>query len=195
RTMRVTVLAYLEHEGSRIPDPAVEQVAEALRKNKHSVSTLAVHGDIKRLMAGLARRKPDLVFNLMETFGDSELGGVGLVGLLDLLGVRYTGVGPGEMFLQEDKALTKKLLAFDKIPYPDFAVFSKNADLETGGNLRMPLFVKPLRMDASIGIDGKSLVRDSTELMKRVVMIHEKVKDSALAEEYIEGREFYVGVL
>ena len=59
----------------------------------------------------------------------------------------------------------------------------------------MPLFVKPLTADASIGIDGESLVRDTTSLMKRVLMIHEKVKDSALVEEYIEGREFYVGVL
>src|SRR5262249_30999174 len=67
--------------------------------------------------------------------------------------------------------------------------------LETGGNLRMPLFVKPLRMDASIGIGAKSLVRSATEMMKRVLAIHEKVNDSALVEEYIEGREFYVGVL
>ena len=59
----------------------------------------------------------------------------------------------------------------------------------------MPLFVKPLRADASIGIDGESLVRDATALMKRVVAIHEKFDDAALAEEYIEGREFYVGVL
>ena len=59
----------------------------------------------------------------------------------------------------------------------------------------MPLFVKPLRADASIGIGTDSLVRDATSLMKRVVAIHEKFHDSALAEEYIEGREFYVGVL
>jgi D-alanine-D-alanine ligase len=193
--MKITVLAHLEHEGDRTHDVVVDQVAAALRKRKHTVSVLCVHGDLKKLAAGLVRRKPTLVFNLMETFGDSELGAVGATGLLDLLGVRYTGVGPGELYLQEDKALTKKLLAFDKIPYPDFAVFSRNADLETGGNLRMPLFVKPLRMDASIGIDAKSLVRNATDLMKQVVMIHEKVKDAALVEEYVEGREFYVGVL
>jgi len=91
--------------------------------------------------------------------------------------------------------LTKKLLAYEGIRYPDFAVFSRQADMETGGNLHMPLFVKPLRCDASIGIDGHSLVENAHELMKRVVAIHEKVGDSALAEEYIEGREFYVGVL
>jgi D-alanine-D-alanine ligase len=193
--MNITVLTHLEKERDATLDLVVGQVAAALRRHRHRVSILGVHGDVRKLIAGLARRKPDLVFNLMETFGDDELGAIGVVGILGMLGLRYTGVGPGELYLQEDKALTKKLLAFDKIPYADFAVFSRNADLETGGNLRMPLFVKPLRMDASIGIDAKSLVHNSRELMERVVLIHEKVNDSALAEEYIEGREFYVGVL
>jgi D-alanine-D-alanine ligase len=131
----------------------------------------------------------------METFGDTQLGAVSVAGLLDLLGLPYTGGGPGEIYIQEDKALTKKLLAFDKIPYPEYAVFSPDADLETGGRLRVPLFVKPLRMDASIGIDDRSLVRSTREMMERVLDIHRRVKDSALVEEYIEGREFYVGVL
>jgi D-alanine-D-alanine ligase len=59
----------------------------------------------------------------------------------------------------------------------------------------MPLFVKPLRGDASIGVDGDSLVHDATSLMRRVLAIHEQVNDSALAEEFIAGRELYVGVL
>jgi D-alanine-D-alanine ligase len=87
------------------------------------------------------------------------------------------------------------MLAFDHILYPIFAVFSPNADLETGGNLRFPLFVKPARCDASIGIDGKSLVQNSNDLMKRIASIHQKLGDSALAEEFINGREFFVGVL
>ncbi len=114
------------------------------------------------------RRKPDLVFNLMETFGDGQLGAVGVAGFLDLLGLPYTGGGPGEFYIQEDKALAKKLLAFDHIRYPEFAVFSRDADLETGGHLRMPLFVKPLRMDASIGIDAKSLVHSTRDMIERV---------------------------
>jgi D-alanine-D-alanine ligase len=59
----------------------------------------------------------------------------------------------------------------------------------------MPLFVKPLRMDASIGIDERSLVRNTQQLMERVLYIHRTFGDAALAEEYIEGREFYVGVI
>src|SRR5262249_55406576 len=93
------------------------------------------------------------------------------------------------------KVLTKKLLAYEGLSYPDFAVFSRNDQLETGGKLRMPLFVKPLRADASIGIEGKSLVDNPTDLMKRVLAIHEQVHDAALAEEYIEGREFEVAIL
>ncbi len=193
--MRITVLTHVEKENGKDYDIVVGQVAAALRKAGHKPSVFGVHGDIRKLLRGLARRKPELIFNLMETFGETELGAVGSVGLLDLVGIPYTGGGPGELYLQEDKSLTKKLLAFDGIAYPDFAVFSCNADLETGGSLRMPLFVKPLRMDASIGIDGRSLVHSAREMMERVLMIHDKVKDSALVEEYIEGREFYVGIL
>ena len=193
--MRVTVLTFIEREDDQQLDPVVEQVAAALEAGGHKPTILAVHSDVEKLVSGLRASSPDLVFNLMEMFGENVLGDVGVTGLLELLGVPYTGCGPGEAYLQQDKGLAKKLLAFDEIRYPDFAVFSADSTLETGGNLRLPLFVKPLRADASIGIDGGSLVNTATDLMKRVVQIHEELHDSALAEEYIEGREFYVGVL
>src|SRR5262249_29192117 len=153
----------------------VDQVSKALRRQGFTVSVLGVHGDLRKLIAGLSRRKPDLVFNLMEMFGRNLFGDVGVAGLLQLLNLPYTGVGPGECYLQQDKVLTKKLLAYEGISYPDFAMFSPNTDFETGGKLRMPLFVKPLRADASIGIDRNALVDNPTDLMKRVVAIHEHV--------------------
>jgi D-alanine-D-alanine ligase len=193
--VNITVLTYVDEEGSKEVDVVVPQVARALRAGGHKVSIMGVHGDVKRLVTGLQKRKPDLVFNLLEMFGQDVLADVKVTGLMDLMGIRYTGSGPGELFLRQDKALAKKLLAYEGILYPKFAVFSRNADLETGGNLRMPLFVKPLRMDSSIGIGKKSLVSDAGTLMKRVVAIHDQCHDSALAEEYVEGREFYIGVL
>ncbi|HYC31863.1 MAG TPA: hypothetical protein VEB59_06200 [Gemmatimonadales bacterium] len=195
--MKITVLTYLdsEDESSKEYDPVVPQVARTLRRLGHRVSILGVHGDVKRLIAGLSRRRPDLVFNLMEMFGDNVFGDIPVTGMLDLLGLRYTGSGPGELYLSQDKGLTKKMLAFEDILYPRFAVFSKEAAFETGGNLRMPLFVKPLRSDASLGIGGKSLVHDTVALMERVTAIRKELNDNALAEEFIEGREFYVGVL
>jgi D-alanine-D-alanine ligase len=193
--MKITVLTYLEKEDSASYDIEAEQVAAALRQGGHKVSLFGLYGDPRKLVAGLTRRKQDLVFNLMESFGDDPLGYLPVAGLLDLLRIPYTGSGPGELYLQEDKLLTKKLLAFEHIAYPDFAVFTRDADLETGGSLRMPVFVKPLRMDASLGIGAKNLVHSVGDMMKRVAEIHDKVGDAALVEEYIEGREFYVGVL
>jgi D-alanine-D-alanine ligase len=196
--MNITVLTYLdsEDENSKDYEAVVPQVARTLRGLGHRVSVLGSHSDVKRIVAGLSRRKPDLVFNLMEMFADNVFGDIPVTGLLDLIGVKYTGSGPGELYLSQDKGLTKKLLAFDGILYPRFAVFSKQqGSFETGGNLRMPLFVKPLRSDSSLGIGGKSLVHDAVALMERVTAIRKELNDSALAEEYIEGREFYVGVL
>jgi D-alanine-D-alanine ligase len=193
--MNITVLANLEDGEAGSFDAVVGQVAAALRKNKHRVSVFGVGDDLRKLVSGLARRRSDLVFNLIEYFGDNIGGDVAVTGLMDLLRLRYTGGGPGELYLRQDKGLAKKVLAFENILYPHFAVFSKDADFETAGSLRMPLFVKPLTADASIGIEGDSLVRDTTALMERVLAIHKKVGDSALVEEYIEGREFYVGVL
>ncbi len=192
--MKITILMYLEGEDARDYDAVADQVADALRQGGHTPSILGVHGDLGKLIRGLRRRKPDLVFHLLEMFGDQLAGDVQVAGLLDLMEIPYTGGGPAELSLRMDKGLAKKALAFDKIRYPDFAVFARD-DFETGGNLRMPLFVKPLKADASIGIGKESLVHDARALMKRVAYIQKTLGDSALAEEYIEGREFYVGVL
>src|SRR4051794_12618855 len=165
--MKITILTYVESEGSKTYDVVVGQVAEALRARKHTPSVLGVHGDLGKLVSGLKRRKPSLVFNLLEMFNKKLKGDVEVAGILDLLEIPYTGGGPLELALRQDKGLAKKAMAFDNILYPDFAVFSRD-DFETGGNLRMPMFVKPLRADASIGITARSLVRDAAELMKRV---------------------------
>jgi D-alanine-D-alanine ligase len=194
--MKITILAYLE-PGATEPDVVMPQVARALEAGGHKPTIVTIRDDVVQFVTDLRQSKPDLVFNLVESWADDIIGGLmGVTGVLDLLQVPYTGGGPGELYLQEDKALSKKLLAYEQVLYPDYASFSPtSADFETGGNLRMPLFVKPARMDASIGIDEKSLVRNSRGLMERVAYIHKTFGDTALAEEYIEGREFYVGVL
>lgn len=195
--MKITVLSYVESEGSEKCDVVIDQVADALEASGHSTKRICFHDDLAGLVSALQKGKQDLVFNLAESFGKDQVGGLmGVAGVLDLLRLPHTGGGPGELYLQEDKALSKKLLAYENLLYPHFATFAKDSDFETGGKLRMPLFVKPQRNDASIGIDGsKALVKNATELMERVLEIHKKFDDAALAEEYIEGREFYVGVI
>ena len=101
--MNVTVLTYLEREGAETYDAVVDQVAQALRKRKHKVKILGVHGDVQALIAGIRRQKPQLVFNLMEMFARNVLGDVAVAGVLELLGMRHTGGGPGELYLRQDK--------------------------------------------------------------------------------------------
>src|SRR5690242_2084323 len=125
--MKITILTHLEREKSKAHDPVVDQVKAALKQQGFGVSVLGVHGDLKKLINGISRRKPDVIVNLMEMFGRDIFGDVGVAGVLDLLKVPYTGAGPGECYLQQDKVLTKKLLAYEGIRYPDFAVFSRNA--------------------------------------------------------------------
>jgi len=193
--MRITVLAHLEREGSSQRDEVIGQVAAALRRKGHQVSILGVHASLSKLLSGLRRRRPDLIFNLLETCGRKELGAAGLAGILTLLGIPSTGGGPGEIYIQQDKALAQKLLAFEKLRYPNFMVFTPDADLETGGKLRFPLFVKPLHMEASINVNGNSLVRNAQDLLRRIRQLHADVNDAVLVEEYIEGREIYAGIV
>jgi D-alanine-D-alanine ligase len=196
RCVRITVLTWLPSEQATEHDAVVGQVAGALERGGHVVSVVGVHHDLQRLVDGIRVTRPELVFNLMEMFDDNLIGDVGVAGLLELAGVPYTGCGPGELYLCQDKSLAKKLLRYEGVPYPRFAVFPKNVALPTGADLRMPLFVKPLRADASIGVDdAHSLVRDADALWQRVGAIHEQVNDAALAEEFIAGRELYVSIV
>ncbi|HEV8630727.1 MAG TPA: D-alanine--D-alanine ligase [Thermoanaerobaculia bacterium] len=191
--MNITVLTHVDPADGR--DAVVDQVTATLGA-RHDVDVLEVFDDLPAVVGALRQQRPDLVFNLSEMFADNVQGDALVAAVLELLRQPFTGSGAAELFLVQDKGLAKKVLAFDGILYPNFAIFTADADLETGGNLHMPLFVKPLRGDASIGISGSdALVRDSRTLMERVVQIHDEHKDAALAEEYIEGRELYVGVL
>jgi D-alanine-D-alanine ligase len=190
--VRILVLGYLDEDRF---DPVVTQVAKALERLGHEVSKFGVRGDIRALIAEVEKKKPELVFNLLEQFNEDQKSDVASVGLLDLLRVPYTGGGPGEFYLAGDKGLQKKVLAFEGISFPRFIVFSKDASFETGGKLRMPLFVKPMHLDASVGIDSGALVNDSSALFERVTKIHRELQDDAIAEEYIEGREIYVAIV
>src|SRR5262249_40296804 len=101
--MKIAILIHLESEASQSYDVVADPVAAALRKNGHKTSVLAVHGDVRKLLTGLGRRKPDLVFNLMEMFGKNLFGAPAVAGLLDLLGLCYTGGGPESLTSRRTK--------------------------------------------------------------------------------------------
>jgi len=117
------------------------------------------------------------------------------VSYLELLRLSYTGCNPRGLVLARDKALSKKLLAYHRIPVPEFAVFRRGRKVLVSPRLKFPLIVKSLTQESSIGISQASVVNEEEKLRRRVEFIHESVGTHAIAERYIDGRELYVGVL
>jgi D-alanine-D-alanine ligase len=91
--------------------------------------------------------------------------------------------------------MSKKILAFHGVRVPDFTVFHAGESFVRPSALRYPLIVKPLLEDASVGIAQSSVVSDDEGLAERTRFIHEKFSQAAIAEELIEGRELYVGLI
>lgn len=170
------------------------QLEAALRANGHEPSRVVVDADIEPVIAALRAARPDLVFNLAESFAGKSALESSVAALLSLLGLRYTGSSPSGLVCAGDKSLTKPILAFHRIRTPEFATVYRGA-LEHAGELRFPVIVKPPQEDASVGISSASVVHDLRALLERLHELQARFGGPALMEEYVEGREFYVGVL
>ena len=171
------------------------EVCRALRSLGHSVRVAAIHDDIRPLLTALKENPPDLVFNLVEEFGRDHRREPDVAALLELLKVRFTGSGSVGLRSAKNKGLAKELLAAAGIPTPRFRVVKPGASTRSGPGLRFPLIVKPAEEDASYGISQASIVRTAPALAARVRFVHRRLGQAALIEEYVHGRELYVGIL
>ncbi len=203
RKLKITVLV----DESTVPenDPQFESpqekteteyhVIEALRDTGYKVSVVGAINDVGVLVEKLTEHKGDLVFNLTEEFnGDRKLD-QGIAGLLELLEMPYTGSGPAALMLCRDKRLCKELLNLHKIRVPGFLSVPVGKAVRVPKNIHWPYVVKPAFEDSSEGISNASVVYDTDALTARARFVHDRWNQAAIAEEYIEGREFYVTVL
>ena len=169
-------------------------VLAALKKLGHEVTCAGVGSDLSVIGHAIDDIKPHIVLNLVEQFDGLPFFDQHVVSYLELRKQKYTGCNPRGLTLARDKALTKKVLAYHRIPSPRFAVFKPRKRIVVPSRLNLPLFVKSLTDEGSEGISQASLVRDYEKLTERIAFIHEKTSSAALVEEFIEGREIYVGV-
>jgi len=170
-------------------------VITTLKKRKHEVLVVGVEADLTPIKPAIEEFKPRIVFNLMDAFADVGTFDQNVVSYLELLRVPYTGCNPRGMTLTRDKALAKKLMAYHRIPVPDFAVVPLNHKPKLPKRLQYPLIVKSLTYESSTGISQASVVTNDEQLNKRVQYIHDTILTPAIIEEFVEGRELYVGVL
>jgi D-alanine-D-alanine ligase len=170
-------------------------VIETLREQGHEVHVVGVHDDLAPIRHGIGTLKPQIVFNLMEAFHGITTFDQNVVSYLELLRMPYTGCNPRGLILARDKALSKKLLAYHRIPVPEFAVVRRGQKPSLTRKLQFPLIVKSLFFEASVGISQASVVENEDQLARRVQFIHEHLGTAAIIEQFVDGRELYVGVL
>ncbi len=161
----------------------------------HDVRPLGVHDELKPIREQIDSWKPHVVFTLLEQFQGEVVYDQNVASYLELMRIPYTGCNPRGLMLARGKDLSKTLVHYHRIPVPAFAVFPKHRKVKRPKRLALPLIVKSLSEDASWGISQASVVDTDEKLVERVNFIHDKIGTAAIAEQYIEGRELYVGVL
>lgn len=170
-------------------------IVSTLRAAGHKVYPLGVEDELKPIRDGIEDFKPHVVFNLIEKCQGGIIHDQNIASYLELTQVPYTGCNPRGLLLARGKDLSKTLAHYRRIPVPAFAVFPMRRKVRRPARLALPLFVKSVSEDGSIGISQASVVHTDEKLAERVAFIHEQIGTAAIAEQYIDGREVYVGVI
>lgn len=170
-------------------------VVHALKALGHQARVLGVLDELLPIRQAVREWKPHIVFNLLEEFRGEAVYDQNVVAFLELLGVPYTGCSPRGLIIARDKAMSKKLLIYHRIRCPRFKAARRGHAVRRPANLEFPIIVKSLNEEASRGISKASVVNDDESLMKRIEFIHKRIGTDAIMEQFIPGRELYVGIL
>ena len=176
-------------------EEAEYEVAEALLACGHEVMLVGVFDDLEQMLEELDDFGAELVFNCTETFMGVAGHDYIIPAVIESAGYRYTGAGPACMLATRDKAMSKKLLAYHGVAVPDFQLFPPGRPIRVPRQLSYPRIVKPVAADASEGISNRSVVRSAAGVRERVRWVHDRFGQPAIVEEFVEGRELYIGVV
>ena len=165
---------------------AVKNALEAL----HSVTLIEAD---ENAFEKFREVKPDIVFNMAECFNGISREAQ-IPAMLDMLGIPYTGSDPLTLATCLDKARTKEILSYHKIPNTKFLLVNKSEQVKAG-DFEYPLMVKPVSEGSSKGIFTSSFVNNSSELKSEVKRILDEYNQPALIEEFLPGREFTVAII
>lgn len=177
-----------------VPWETEYHVISGLRKLKHEVLPVGLKDDLTVLRSAIDEFQPNLVFNLLEEFAGEAVFDHYIVSYLEMLRLKYTGCNPRGLMLARDKGLSKKIMKYHRIKTPDFLVFRLHQSIRIPSRLKYPLFVKTLNEEASLGISQESIVTNKDQLKKRVEFLFQRFETDVIAETFISGREFYVGM-
>jgi D-alanine-D-alanine ligase len=170
-------------------------VLDALDSLGHQTRAIGVRDELAPIRDVIEEWSPHICFNLLDEFQGEAIYDQHVVAYLELHRIPYTGNNPRGLVLARDKALSKKVAMYHRIRAPRFFVVRSGRRVRRPKRLEYPLIVKSLLEEASMGISKASVVRDDEALAARVDFVHEHIGTDAIVEQFIPGREVYVGVL
>jgi D-alanine-D-alanine ligase len=170
-------------------------IKSALESEGFDVTTFGVKKDLKELINYITEKKPDLIFNLCESYNHESINEMYIAGIYELLNIAYTGNKSWTLGTLIRKSKVKGMLKKYGYLTPEHQIINDLDNIKLNDNLKFPLIVKPSREDASVGINNLSIVNNIDDLRKQAEYVYKLVKQPILVEEYIEGRELNVAIL
>ena len=174
---------------------AMQRMARVLRKLGHKVTLVPLAQELLSFQRKLQRLKPDVVFNQYEDIVHGALYEMRLAALVRMMGFPMTGSPALALGLCRYKYMTASLLqgAGIAIP-PDTFVLERLSDAD-GHRWHFPIIIQPAQEDAGIGLDRESVVHSKRALKDRLRHILSEFHQPALAQKFLKGREFNVGIV
>ena len=158
RRLRILVLMHKDlippeqlngHDLNTVEWKTEYDIVSTLRKLGHEVTPLGVKSDLEVIRGAVEELKPHIAFNLLEEFDGVAVYDQNVVSYLELLRVPYTGCNPRGLMLSRDKALSKQVMSYHRIPYPEFMVVPIHRMVRRPKWLEFPLIVKSVSEEAS----------------------------------------------
>ena len=173
----------------------IEAVETAIRSLDHQCIVVSLRDEVYTIFHWLKEIGPDVVFNLCESVYGNTLMEMNIPALLDLMHIPYTGSPPLTLGLCQDKGKVKGILLSQGVHTPRYQVFHRPVRGPEEVRLSLPVIVKPVHEDGSLGISKESVVYGEGALERQIQYILETYRQPALVEEFIDGREMNVGLM
>lgn len=173
----------------------VRRIARTLRRLRHSVTVLPLAHDLLGFQRRLRRLNPDVVFNLYDDVVHGALYDMRLAALVRMMGYPITGCPALALGLTRYKYMTASLLAGAGIPIPPNTAVLETVSDVAKHKWAFPIIVQPSQEHAGVGLDRHSVVMSKKALRLKVREILTTYHQPALAQRFLGGREFNVGVI
>jgi D-alanine-D-alanine ligase len=173
----------------------IRLIARTLRRLGHTVTVLPLVNDLFAFQRKLRRLRPDVVFNQYEDFAHGALYDMRLVALVRMMGFPVTGASALALGLSHYKYTVATLLAGARIPIPPNTTLLETVSAVDQHKWQFPVIVQPSQEHAGVGLDRDSVVSSKKALRLKVRHILQTFKQPALAQHFLPGREFNVGIV